>query len=118
MKKIIALLLIVTFSVSLIGCHEKEYELPWDKFCYRVNDENNHNDLDIDTKRLVVDILNSAEWTDEISCDEYDYIFSAQKQRVRYHTQCGTFTDETNNKSVTVSENDRIRINDALDLMQ
>ena len=117
MKKIIALLLIVTFSVSLIGCHEKEYELPWDKFCYKVNDENNHEDLDPDAKKLIVDILNSAEWTDEISCDEYDYIFSAKKQRIRYHTQCGTFTDETNNKSVTLCENDRVLINKAFELL-
>lgn len=40
-----------------------------------------------------------------------DYFFHMQEQEIGYPCECGTFSDYTNLRSVTVSEEQRIAIN-------
>ena len=103
MKKLIALVLLLLCVLGVVGCMSKTYELPHDQFCYSVDGAQAY-ELDSADKQYLIDLLNSAS----------DFVIYTQKQEVRYHSECGTFTDYTNKKSTTVSEEQRATINAVL----
>lgn len=110
MKKLIALVLLLLCVLGVVGCMSKTYELPHDQFCYSVDGAQAY-ELDSADKQYLIDLLNSASWVNELSSCDSDFVFYTQKQEVRYHSECGTFTDFTNKKSTTVSEEQRATIN-------
>lgn len=113
MKKLLSIVLVITFILYLVGCSGKTYELPHDQFCYLV-DKSQVIELNVSDKEHIVDILNNASWINDITNCGCDYVFYTQKQEVRYHSECGTFIDITNKKSTTVSDGERSVINTAL----
>ncbi len=113
MKKIFVLVSTVLLAFGMIGCARKTYELPWDQFCHDTNTSSTI-ELKIGDKKHIIDLLNKASWTNDVSNCGEDFIFYTQKQEVRYCSVCGIFTDITNKKSTTVLEEERILINTAL----
>ena len=113
MKKILILLLICLFSLSVVGCSEKPYQLAWDGFCYTVA-EHQAVAMESEDKKYIIDSLNKAVWETNLENCECDFYFSLQRQRVEYHSECGTFNDITNGKSTKVTEEQRIKINSIL----
>ncbi len=111
MKKYFAFLLVLLSLLSLTGCAERSYELAWDGFCYTAGAYEQPVELDPKDKNYIIDILNSATWANDLAKCESDFVFVTQKQRVQYHCECGTFIDVTNQRSTTVSEEQRIAIN-------
>lgn len=114
MKKIFALLLTCLLCLSVVGCSEKPYQAAWDGFCYTA--EHQPVDMESADKKYIINLLNKAVWETNIEDCECDFYFSLQRQRVEYHSECGTFNDITNGKSTKVTEDQRLKINTILNL--
>ena len=114
MKKIFALLLTCLLCLSVVGCSEKPYQAAWDGFCYTA--ENQPVDMESADKKYIINLLNKAVWETNTEDCECDFYFSLQRQRVEYHSECGTFNDITNGKSTKVAEEQRLKINTILNL--
>ena len=114
MKKIFALLLTCLLCLSVVGCSEKPYQAAWDGFCYTA--EHQPVDMESADKKYIINLLNKAVWETNIEDCECDFYFSLQRQRVEYHSECGTFNDITNGKSTKVAEDQRLKINTILNL--
>ncbi len=109
MKKII--LLVLVFVLCLTGCNNKiTYVLPHDQFCYSANNSQ-VIEINADDRQLIIDLLNEASWTNDFGNCHSDFIFYTQKEEIKYHSACGTFTDYTNEQCTTVSEEQRIAVN-------
>lgn len=114
MKKYPALCLILIFVLCLFGCNDKKiYQLPHDQFCYTTG-ESQVVEMNTQDRRYIVELLNDAEWVNDLSNCYGDFVFYTQNEEVRYHSECGTFNDYTNKKSTTVSEEERYTINQIL----
>lgn len=115
MKKITALLLLLTISLSLFGCKAKKYRCAWDGFCYAFNGNpvSGRKKLESGGSGYILDILNSGTWeVGTFDCD-YDFEFTAVDV-VYYHSLCGTFYDVTNGIILKVTEEQRLKINSFL----
>ena len=114
-----ALITVFAFILLLLtaaGCG-KTYERPWDQFCFELEGELNVNKevaLSSEDIDFILDILNSGTWINDLSNCACDYVFYTAKQEVRYHSECGTFNDYTNKRSMTVTEEQRQKINSIL----
>lgn len=114
-----ALITVFAFILLLLtaaGCG-KTYERPWDQFCFELEGELNVNKkvaLSSEDIDFILDILNSGTWINDLSNCACDYVFFTSKQEVRYHSECGTFNDYTNKRSMTVTEEQRQKINSIL----
>ena len=115
MKKIFALLLTCLLCLSVVGCSEKPYQAAWDGFCYTAT-EHQAVEMKSEDRKYIINLLNEAVWETNIEDCECDFYFSLQRQRVEYHSECGTFNDITNGKSTKVAEEQRIKINSILSL--
>jgi len=113
MKKLIAFLLALIFVLSLVGCSQEIYKLPHDQFCYSADDSQTY-ELNKNAKQYIIDLLNNASWINDLSNCNSDFVFYTQAQEIRYHSECGTFNDYTNQKSMAVSEEQRTAINTML----
>ena len=112
-------LLVITIIAFLMlalasGCG-KTYELPLDQFCIKI-EGNKEIVLSAEDKNFIIDILNKGSWVSDMTECDSDYVFFTQKQEVRYHSACGSFNDYTNKRSFTVSEEQRQRINEMLNV--
>ena len=116
MRKIFALVLVFACLLGTAGCMNQTYELPHDQFCYSARDAQPY-ELSAADKQYIIDILNSASWVNDLSNCGADFVFYTQKQEVRYHSECGTFTDYTNKKTMTVSEEQCHTINSMLGIV-
>ena len=115
MKKIFALLLTCLLCLSVVGCSEKPYQAAWDGFCYTAT-EHQAVEMKSEDRKYIINLLNEAVWETNIEDCECDFYFSLQRQRVEYHSECGTFNDITNGKSTKVTEDQRLKINTILNL--
>ena len=117
MKQIKSLLFAILAFLILVlasGCG-KTYELPWDQFCIKI-DGSKEIVLSTEDKSFIIDLLNKGNWVSDLTECDSDFVFYTQKQEVRYHSECGTFNDYTNKRSFTVSEEQRQRINEILNV--
>ncbi len=114
MKKIVAFILAAVFVFALVGCSSGEmYELPWwGDFCYS---DNEHKVLELaaDDAEYIVQLLNEATWEEGASRYkmESNFIFNTHAQEIYYCSEYGTFDDLTTNRNITVSEEQRLAIN-------
>jgi len=117
MKKIITLLLLLIISLNLFGCSEKAsgntsektYRLAWDGFCYGPSGFNVK--LEGTESKYILDLLNNSVWENGLVDCDYDFYFLTQRERIIYHSLCGTFNDTTNEKVLKVTEEQRLEIN-------
>ena len=113
MKKKLSLIVAVLILLSLIGCSKKIYQLPWDHFCYSA-DGISVVELDAEAKDYIIDLLNEGEWYDDLAKCSTDYKFSAQEQSLGYNCEEGIFNDFTLEKSLKLSEEVRLIVNEFL----
>ena len=114
MKKHLAFLLVLLTLIPLAGCAEQTYELAWDGFCYTAEAQEQPVELDPKDKNYIIGILNDAAWVNDLAKCPADFVFVTQKQRVNYNCECGVFNDITRGRSTTVSEEQRVTINNIL----
>ena len=113
MKKALVLILAFTLLLGLCGCSRREYELPWDHFCYSA-DDGSAIELSSDEKDYIIDLLNSGKWYGEIAKCTSDVKFATQRQSIGYCISEGIFNDFTQNKSLRLSDKDRKVVNEYL----
>ena len=116
MKRYFALILTILFLFGLVGCQEKTYQFAWDGFCYIVEEHGFHSEFELATedKKYILKLMNDASWEEEVSTCEHDFVFYTQRQQVRYCSECGTFYDVTNLRSVTLSADEHRKVNNML----
>ncbi len=110
MKKILALcLMLIVLSTSLLtscGVNYKPISLKYQNF-----DPAAYSDGE--PKRFLVDLLNNSKWHNNVAKCDCDYTVIMKNMReIFYHSECGTFIDYDFNKSLTVSEENRVKLND------
>ncbi len=116
MKKFMAFILAAVLLFGLVGCggSGETYELPWwGDFCYS-DDAHKVLELKAEDAEYIVAILNGATWEDGPSRHklEKDFIFNTHAQEIYYCSEHGTFDDLTNGRNITVSEEQRLAINE------
>ena len=108
---VVALISTVIFS----ACQKKKYEGPFS--CISSFKEGKIEalvDMTEEAHTEILDILNAGEWVSNIANCAYDYEFTAKKQTIRYHSECGTFIDIINGCSLEISDSEREKVNDIL----
>ena len=110
MKKSLVIVLILVLVLGLSGCARKEYELPWDHFCYSAKD-GSVIELSPKEKDYIIDLLNNGNWYREIAKCASDVKFATQRQSIGYCITEGIFNDFTQGKSLRLSDEDRNIIN-------
>lgn len=68
-------------------------------------------DMTETAQQKILTALNDGKWIDDVTNCNHDYEFTADSNKIRYHSECGTFIDITNGRAMTLSEEDRIEIN-------
>lgn len=110
MKRLIATVLTLVLILGFGSCAKREYELPWDNFCYSSND-GSVIELSAEEKSYIIDLLNNGKWYGEIAKCTSNVKFATKRQSIGYCLSEGIFNDFTQNKSLRLSENDRKIIN-------
>ena len=111
MKKLLALcLMLIMLSTSLLtSCSINNYKpisLKYQNSDYAPYPDGEH-------KSFLVDLLNNSKWHNDVAKCECDYTVIMKNDReIFYHSGCGTFIDYDFNKSLTVSEENRVKLND------
>ncbi len=110
MKKLLALCLVIVLTISLLtSCSINNYKPISIK--YQNSDYAAYNDGE--PKTLLIDLLNNSKWHNDVAKCDCDYTVIMKNMReIFYHSECGTFIDYDFNKSLTVSEEDRVKLND------
>ena len=94
---------------------EKKYVLPWDRFCYSAVD-GSVIELEPAQKKFIIDLLNNGDWYDDLSKCPSDVKFYTQNQEIGYCAEEGIFNDFTSGKSLKISEENRVIVNEYLGL--
>ena len=110
MKKITVLsLMSILVAMSLLTSCTVNYKpiaLKYQNFDYAAY-------TDGEPKTFLLDLLNNSKWHNAVANCECDYTVMMTNQReIFYHSECGTFIDYDFDKSLTVSEEDRVKLND------
>ena len=106
MKKLLALCLLLTIlSASLLtSCSFNNYKPIALK--YQNSDYAAYGDA------FLSNLLNNSKWYNDVAKCECDYtILMENERKIFYHSECGTFVDYDFNKSLTISEEDRVKLN-------
>ena len=113
MKRILPLILVALMIISLSSCSNPKFEHPIS--VSKLTDGDLKSVMLDYENDLMLELLNKGQWVDDIPNCGYDYEFEFGAHNVlRYHSECGTFIDTENSRSLTVSEQDKNTINESL----
>ena len=113
LKRILPMTLVVLMIISLTSCSNPKFEHPI-SVSKLIDGDLKSVMLDYEND-LMLELLNKGKWVDDIPNCGYDYEFEFGAHNVlRYHSECGTFIDTENSRSLTVSEQDKNTINESL----
>ena len=113
MKRILPLILVALMIISLSSCSNPKFEHPIS--VSKLTDGDLKSVMLDYENDLMLELLNKGKWVDDIPNCGYDYEFEFGAHNVlRYHSECGTFIDTENSRSLTVSEQDKNKINESL----
>ena len=117
MKRILLTVLAITLCLTIFsGCSSNQYKGPLSCISRFGNDgtEIALMDMTEDAHKTILSILNKGKWQDGVTNCGYDFEFTTKNETIRYHSECGTFIDITNNRSLSLSGKDRLSINTIL----
>ena len=110
MKKLLALclMLIVLSTCLLTSCSVNNYK----PISLKYQNSDYAAYTDGEPKSFLVDLLNNSKWHNDVAKCDCDYTVMMKNTReIFYHSECGTFIDYDFDKSLTVSEEDRVKLN-------
>ena len=55
--------------------------------------------------------MNNGHWINDVTNCAYEYEFKVDNASIYYHSECGTFIDVTAKRSMTLSDEQRVKIN-------
>lgn len=108
-KLLILCLMLVALSSLLMGAcginNYKPISIRYQNFDYVPYSDG-------ESKTFLIDLLNNSKWHNDVAKCECDYSIIMKNQReIFYHSECGTFIDYDFDKSLTISEEDRVKLN-------
>ena len=106
MKKLVALcLMIVVLVISVLtSCSINNYK----PICIKYQ----NSDYAAYGEAFLANLLNNSKWHNDVAKCECDYTIRMENKReIFYHSESGTFVDYDINKSLTISEEDRVKLN-------
>ena len=105
MKKSLALCLAVILLISLLtSCGFNKYK--------PISIKYQNSDYAAYGEAFLANLLNNSKWRNDIAKCECDYTILMENGReIFYHSESGTFIDYDFNKSLTVSEENRVKLN-------
>ena len=106
MKKVTALCLIIIVLVIsvLTSCSFNHYK----PICIKYQ----NSDYAAYGESFLANLINNGKWHNDVAKCECDYTIRMENVReIFYHSECGTFVDYDLNKSLTISEEDRVKLN-------
>ena len=111
MRKLLIFVIALLFVFLLASCSEFEHPITVN---YLENETVKAAMIDYEND-LILKLLNNAKWEDDTPSCGYDYELEfGNHNRVFYHSESGTFIDKEKG-SFTVSNDDRIVINESLE---
>ena len=117
MKKTAILILILLCVLILTSCNGKiTYKLPHDQFCYTNSEERVEFELNQKDKEYIISLLNKDSWVDDQTACVSNFVFYTQKQQIYYCGECGVFNDVTSDRSIKLSEEERMTVNRILEI--
>lgn len=116
MKKRIAFILILVCVLGLAACNN--YEGPLSCVSH-IGDNGTIALMDMTeaAQNEILSALNSGEWVNDVANCAHDYEFTIENETIRYHSECGTFIDIANGRSMTLSETGKNDINKILGIV-
>ncbi|MBQ8413717.1 MAG: hypothetical protein IJX58_00535 [Clostridia bacterium] len=111
MKKLLALclILIVLSTCLLTSCSVNNYK----PISLKYQNSDYAPYTDGEPKSFLVDLLNNSKWHNDVAKCDCDYTVMMKNQReISYHSESGTFIDYDFGKSLTLREEDRVKLND------
>lgn len=113
MKRTILLILAFIMCLSILsGCSSVKYKGPLSCVSHvGVDGVTALMDMTEDAQAEIISALNSGEWSEGVTNCGHDYWFTTENETIRYHSECGSFIDITNQRSMTLSEEGKANIN-------
>ena len=110
MKKIVLCLVSIVLSIFVLSsCSINNYK----PISIKYKNSSYAPYTDGESKTFLIDLLNNSKWINDVANCGCDYTIIMKNDReICYHSECGTFIDYDFNKSLTISEEDRIKLND------
>ena len=112
MKKFFAFLFVLMFLFGLTACGNA-YKGPLSCVSHIGTDGQVIAMIDY-TENVHEEILlamNNGQWVDDVTNCAYEYEFKVDNASIYYHSECGTFIDVTAKRSMTLSDEQRVKIN-------
>ena len=113
MKRGLSLILLLSLILSLCACAFEVYKLPHDEFCYSAVD-GSIIELEPYEKEFIIGLLNNGIWHFGLAKCPADVKFYTQNQDIGYCAEEGLFNDFTLNRSLILSEEERVTLNSYL----
>lgn len=114
MKKILSLILVVLMAFSLASCSNPKFEHPIS--VSKLTDGESKFIMRDYENDLMLELLNKGKWVNDIPNCGYDYELEFGAHNIlRYHSECGTFIDVENSRSLTIGEEYKNKINESIE---
>ena len=106
MKKLLALWLTIVLLISLLtSCGFNKYK--------PISIKYQNSDYAAYGEAFLTNLLNNSKWHNDVAKCECDYTILMENGReIFYHSESGTFIDYDFNKSLRISEENRVKLND------
>lgn len=106
MKKLLALWLTIVLLISLLtSCGFNKYK--------PISIKYQNSDYAAYGEAFLANLLNNSKWHNDVAKCECDYTILMENGReIFYHSESGTFIDYDFNKSLRISEENRVKLND------
>ena len=110
MKKIVLCLVSIVLSIFVLSsCSINNYK----PISIKYKNSSYAPYTDGESKTFLIDLLNNSKWINDVAKCGCDYTIIMKNDReIYYHSECGTFIDYDFNKSLKISEEERIKLND------
>ena len=104
--------LLAALMLMLTACGNISYSLPRDgHFCYRAGLAEEEVELSKEAQEYIIGLLNNGKWINDLAGTVDSHVFCTQQAKVRYSSCSGAFNDGTNRRYMTVTAQDREKIN-------
>ena len=115
MKKFLASFIVLMVLFSLTACGDA-YKGPLSCVSHIGTDGQSITLIDYteNVHEEILQAMNKGQWIDDVTNCAHDYEFKVDNASIRYHSECGTFIDVTAKRSMTLTDEQRVLINELL----
>ncbi len=109
MKKIVSIFVFVLLILNLSSCFLfKRYSAPVE--CLKT-ETGESVELTEEEQKIILDVIDEGKWTYDIVKCLCDYKFTFENGEMSYHSECGHFVDYKNRRTLSISNENKEKIN-------